>query len=138
MASDELQEEIDDPYLLKEQLVAELSAARIDLQRARTRVTHQLNVKQKAKRYVADNRGAIISASIPLAGLMVWKTFFRKKKKKVQKAAVQKETMLKTVAGLAFAMVIKPYLRKLLMARAKTYLKQRFSNEPATRDQALR
>ncbi len=127
MARDEYEEEVVDSYLLKEQLVAELDAARIDLRRAKSRVGHRLDVKTQAKRYVHDHRNTLLLTAAPIAGLVLYKTLF-KKKKKSNYADFTKASLVKSASGLVLGLIIKPYLRKWVMRKASVYITQRFGN----------
>lgn len=126
MARDEYEEEVDS-YLLKEQLVAELDATRIDLRRAKARVGHRLDVKTQTKRYIRDHRKALTAGAASIAGLVLFKTLFKKKKPKTQ-SEFTKTSLVKTVSGLVLGLIIKPYLRKWAMRKASNYITQRFSN----------
>lgn len=125
MARDEYEEEVDSD-LLKEQLVAELDAARIDLRRAKTRVGHRLDVKTQAKRYVSDHRNALIAAAVPAIGLVLYMTFFKKKKNNVE---FTKTSLAKTASGLVLGLIVKPYIRKWAMSKASDLITQRFNND---------
>lgn len=131
MARDEYEEEIDSDQL-KEQLVAELDAARIDLRRAKTRVAHRLDVKTQAKRYVKDHQKILISAAIPIAGLVLYKTLFAKKKK-TSRDSFRRASLVKSVSGLVVGMIIKPYVRKWAMRKASDYITQRLGGESSSR-----
>jgi len=126
MARDEYEEEVNS-YVLKEQLVAELDAARIDLRRAKSRVGHRLDVKTQAKRYVNEHRNSLMLAAIPVIGLVFYKMLFRKKKKQ-NNTEFTKSSLVKSATGLALGLIVKPYLRKWVMRKASDFITQRFGN----------
>ena len=125
MARDEYEEEIDSD-LLKEQLAAELDSARIDLRRAKYRVSHRLDVKKQTEKFVREHRKALTIGASSVAGLALLKFVFGGKKSK-KTHEFTKASLIKSASGLVLGLIIKPYLRKWAMDKASGYISQRFS-----------
>lgn len=125
MARDEYEEEIDSD-LLKEQLAAELDSARIDLRRAKYRVSHRLDVKTQSERFLREHRKALTIGASSVAGLVLLKFLLGGKKPK-KSHEFTKASLVKSASGLVLGLIIKPYLRKWAMDKASDYISQRFS-----------
>jgi Na+(H+)/acetate symporter ActP len=66
-------------------------------------------------------------ATVPVLGLVLYKTIFRKKKSH-SNAEFTKSSLVKSVTGLVVGLVVKPYIRKWAMIKVSDFITRRFGD----------